>query len=197
MLAAGAVLNPLIIGHMIRCGPALPALLLCAYAVGRQPVRLSRVATERGAWPASCCPPRCSPSPIRTSTAVSWWPWLPMILGLYGVGRLVKSRTRLAADLEQRNEQLRQQRERRADLAVQADRARIAEGLDASLNAQITEMGAAAESGRQALAEEQSPEAAARGLRGHPAARPGDPHPHAPAWSAPSSSRSQSSRSRA
>jgi hypothetical protein len=84
----------------------------------------------------------------------------PMIVGLYAVGRLVESRTLLAADLEQRNEQLRQQRQRRAELAVEADRARIAEGLDTNLNAQITEIGVATQIGRQALADEKSAEAA-------------------------------------
>jgi hypothetical protein len=44
VLAVGAVLNPLLIGDMIRCGPALPALLFCAYAVGRRLDRLSRAA---------------------------------------------------------------------------------------------------------------------------------------------------------
>jgi hypothetical protein len=158
-LAAGAVLNPLLIGPMVRCGPALPALLLCAYSVGRRAVRLSWAATTLAlaclvlsAGVQSFTDPNLDGGVLVALT--------PMIVGLYWVGRLIKSRTELAADLEERNEQLRRQRERRADLAVQADRARIAEGLDVTLRAQITEMGAAAESGRHALAEEQSAEAA-------------------------------------
>lgn len=159
VLAAGAVVNPLLVGEMIRCGPALPALLLCAYSVGRQRVRL--------AWRARGSALACLllSATVQTFTDPNLNPGVmvamgPMILGLYGVGRLVESRTRLAAQLEQRNQELRRQRERRAELAVQADRVRIAEGLDVSLKAQITEMSAAAASGRQALAKEHSVEAA-------------------------------------
>ena len=155
VLALGAVLNPLIVGDMIRCGPALPALLLCAYSVGRKPARLGRAATGLAL---GClllaATVQCFTDPHLNAGVMV--PLAPMIVGLYWVGGLVKSRIGLAAELEERNEQLRQQRARRVELAVQADRARIAEGLDASLNAQITEMGAAAAFGRHALADEQS-----------------------------------------
>jgi hypothetical protein len=77
----------------------------------------------------------------------------PMILGLYGVGLLVTSRIGLAAELERQNDELRRQRARRAELAVAADRERIAQGLGAGLGAGIVQMGAAAATGRQALAE--------------------------------------------
>jgi signal transduction histidine kinase len=155
VLATGAVLNPLVIGDMIRCGPALPALLLCAYSVGRKPDRLS--------WPATGLALTCllSAATVQCFTDPNLNPAVmvamtPMILGLYLAGRLIRSRTVMASELEQRNEQLRQQRAMRADLAVQADRARIAEGIDASLNANITEMQVAAESGRRSLDEESS-----------------------------------------
>ena len=159
VLAAGAAVNPLLVGDMIRCGPALPALLLCAYSVGRQSGRLGRLA----AGSALAC--LLLSATVQTFTDPNLNPGVmvamgPMILGLYGVGRLVESRTRLAGELEQRNQELRRQRQRRAELAVQADRVRIAEGLEVSLNAQITEMSVAAASGRQALAEEHSVEAA-------------------------------------
>jgi hypothetical protein len=151
VLAAGAVLNPLVIGDMVRCGPALPALLLCAYAVGRHPGGIGRLATASAlgllllsAWV------QCYTDPnLQGDVLVAL---VPMILGLYGVGLLVRSRTKLADQLGERNEELRRQRERRAELAVDADRARIAEGLDESLSAQIVEMSAAASSGRRALA---------------------------------------------
>jgi signal transduction histidine kinase len=150
VLAVGAVLNPLVIGDMIRCGPALPALLLCSYALGRYPDRLRRpVAALALALLLVGAAVQCVTDPnLDPPTMVAL---VPMILGLYGVGRLVRSRTDLAGELERRNEELRLQRERRALLAVQADRARIAEGLDASLNAQIVEIGAAAERGRRIL----------------------------------------------
>jgi hypothetical protein len=36
VLGAAAVLNCLVIGRMVRCGAALPALLLVSYALGRE-----------------------------------------------------------------------------------------------------------------------------------------------------------------
>ena len=155
VLAAGAVLNPLVIGDMIRCGPSLPALLLCAYSVGRKPVRLG--------WPATSLALACLllSATVQCLTdpnlqAVVMVALAPMILGLYVAGRLVRSRISMASELEERNEQLRQQRSLRADLAVQADRARIAAGIDTGLNAHITEMEVAAESGRRSLGEKSS-----------------------------------------
>jgi signal transduction histidine kinase len=159
VLAGGAVLNVALVGDMIRCGPALPALLLCAYSVGRRPLRL-----RNGSAPlALACllfsaVLQCATDPnLQLDVMVAL---APMIVGLYAAGRLVDARTHLAADLEQRNAELRHQRQRRAAVAVEADRARIAEGLEAELNAQISEMGAAAANGRRALALERSPEAA-------------------------------------
>ncbi|MGA8725027.1 MAG: hypothetical protein WB565_08285 [Acidimicrobiales bacterium] len=156
VLAVGAVLNPLVVGRMIRCGPALPALLLCAYAIGRYQDRIGRTGTIASlacllgaAAVQGLTDPNLQPDIMVALT--------PMILGLYGVGRLVESRTRLAAELEGRNDELRRQRARRAELTVQAERARIAEGLDAGLNANIVEIGAAAASGRQALEEFAAP----------------------------------------
>ena len=100
VLAVGAVLNPLVIGDMIRCGPALPALLLVR--LRHRPLARTGYAARHGiaARLACCSRPPCNASPIPTSTCRPWWPWHRLILGLYGVGRLVRSRIRLAAELE-------------------------------------------------------------------------------------------------
>jgi hypothetical protein len=157
VLAAGAVLNPLIIGDMVRCGPSLPALLLCAYSVGRKPVSVAATGLALASLLLSASVQCVTDPNLQGSVMVAL---TPLILGLYWAGRLVRSRTGLAAELEQRNELLRLQRARRADLAVQADRARIADGLDANLNTQITEMEVAAQRGRAALEQEQSAQSA-------------------------------------
>jgi signal transduction histidine kinase len=160
VLAVGAVVNPLVIGRMVRCGPALPALLLVAYAMGWYPKGLSRLSSLLGlgflilsATVQCCTDPNLQPAVIIAMG--------PMIVGFYGIGRLVRSRTQMAAELERRNEELRRQRSRRAELAVLADRARIAEGLDADLNGRIVEMALAAGGGRIALQADDS-EGAAR-----------------------------------
>jgi hypothetical protein len=156
VLGAGAVLNGLAIGRMVRCGPALPALLLCAFALGRRtprlgwrPVSFAIACLILSAAVQSVTDPNLDPSILV--------PMVPMTLGLYGIGRLVESRSMLVARLRERNEELRHQRERVAQLAIAADRARIAEGLDESLSNRISDISKAAETGRQALAEENEP----------------------------------------
>jgi signal transduction histidine kinase len=159
VLGAGAVLNALAIGRMVRCGPALPALLLCAFALGRRTPRLGRRPVSfaiacliLSAAVQSVTDPNLDPSILV--------PMVPMTLGLYGIGRLVESRSMLVARLRERNEELRHQRERVAQLAIAADRARIAEGLDESLSIRISDISKAAETGRQALAEQNEPDVA-------------------------------------
>jgi signal transduction histidine kinase len=152
VLAGGAVVNLLIVGPMIRCGPALPALLLSAYAIGRYQDRIGRLTTIGGlGCLLGSATVQCLTDPnLQADVMVAL---VPMILGLYGVGRLVESRTRLTTELERRNDELGRQRARRAELAVEADRERIAQGLGAGLSAEIVQMGAAAAAGRQALQE--------------------------------------------
>jgi signal transduction histidine kinase len=152
VLGVGAVVNLLVVGRMIRCGPALPALLLSAYAIGRYQERIGRLATIAGlGCLLGSATVQCLSDPNLQADVLA--ALVPMILGLYGVGRLVESRTRLTAELERRNGELGRQRARRAELAVEADRERIARGLGAGLSAEIVQMGAAAAAGRQALAE--------------------------------------------
>jgi hypothetical protein len=152
VLAGGAVVNLLIVGRMIRCGPALPALLLSAYAIGRYQDRIGRLATIGGlGCLLGSATVQCLTDPnLQADVMVAL---VPMILGLYGVGRLVESRTRLTTELQRRNDELGRQRARRAELAVEADRERIAQGLGAGLGAEIVQMGAAAAAGRRALQE--------------------------------------------
>ena len=152
VLGVGAVINLVIVGGMIRCGPALPALLLSAYAIGRYQDRIGRLATIVGiGCLLGSATVQCLTDPnLQADVMVAL---VPMILGLYGVGRLVESRTRLTIELERRNDELVRQRARRAELAVEADLERIAQGLGAGLAAEIVQMGAAAAVGRRALQE--------------------------------------------
>jgi hypothetical protein len=155
VLGAGSLLNIFAIGHMIRCGPGLPALLLSAYAVGRFPVRLSVIGAvcSLGSLVVSATAQCLTDPQLQAEVLIVL---VPMILGIFGAGVLVASRTRLASELEQRNAELRHQREKRAELAVEADRARIAQGLDEALQDKIDEIGLAAAAGRDALMEEHS-----------------------------------------
>ena len=163
-LAIGAIVNVAVIGDMIRCAAALPALLVCAYAIGRYPARprwttgilgLSFLLISAGVQGAT--DPELSGSPFGEGLAES-----ALVLGFFfAAGGVIESRTRLGRELDRRNDQLRRQRERRAELAVAADRAQIADGLQGQLQTDIGDMRRAAVTARAALADGGSRQSAA------------------------------------
>ncbi len=170
-LGLGAVLNEVLIGPIVRCGPCLPALLIAAFSLGRWAPDLHwrSAAVAIGALFVSAIV-QCATDPqLQLDVLVAL---VPLILALYGTGRFLASRTALVARLRANNEQLRRQREQIAQLAIHADRARIAAGLNGSLSGRINDMAIAARSGREALTDpegtdsaEQAFEAIGRGGR--------------------------------
>jgi hypothetical protein len=76
---------------------------------------------------------------------------LPVLAWFFGAGRLVRARNEAARSLRLRSAELRRQRERTAELAVRADRARVAEDLDEALRARIADIARAASAGLAAL----------------------------------------------
>ena len=163
-LALGAIVNVAVIGDMIRCAAALPALLVCAYAIGRYPARprwaaailgLSFLLVSAGVQGAT--DPELSGSPFAEGLAE-----IALVLGFFfAAGCVIESRTRLGRELDRSNDQLRRQRERRAELAVAADRAQIADGLQGQLQTDIGDMRRAAVTARAALADGGSRQSAA------------------------------------
>jgi hypothetical protein len=150
ILGAAAVLNCLVIGRMVRCGAALPALLLAAYALGRQPHRRPRWALGLGfgallvsATLQCFYDPRLDPSVLCFM--------VPVLVGLLAAGMLIESRSALVERLRARNDELRRGRERIATLAMEADRARIATNLGGWLTHGIDGMEHAARRGIGAL----------------------------------------------
>ena len=144
-VAVGAVVNELLIGPLVRCGAALPAVFAIAFFVG------SRCTGRRLAIGLACC--------LGAVTTQSFFDpqlgvtflvaGLPVVAGFCAAGQLVRSRSAAAAALRDRNAELRAQREQTARLAVAADRARVAGGLDSFLQDRITTMAAAAAAGRE------------------------------------------------
>lgn len=65
---------------------------------------------------------------------------VPVSLAVWGAGRIVRARERTAAELVRRSEQLEQQREATAALAVEIDRERLASDLDLAVRARLHEM---------------------------------------------------------
>jgi len=72
----------------------------------------------------------------------------PLIVVLWGVGRIVHSRSTLVVTMTERNADLRKARTERARLEVATDRARIAGELDVLLQRRLAALAALAEDGR-------------------------------------------------
>ena len=144
-VAIGATVNELLIGPMVRCGAALPAVFAIAFFVG------TRCSGRRLAVGIAFClgavttqaffDPQLGPAFLVAG--------LPVTAGFCVAGQLVRSRSATAAALRHRNDELREQREQTAQLAVAADRARVAGGLDSFLRDRIIAIAAAAAAGRE------------------------------------------------
>jgi signal transduction histidine kinase len=149
VLAGGAVLNALAIGRMVRCGPALPALLVVAFALGRRnDIRDRRlIALAAACLIGSSAVQGFSDPDIPPVIVV---PMTLMIVALFAIGRGVSTHSAVVARLRTTNDELRQRRRQTAELAAQADRARIAEGLNDTLRSLLANLADAAEAGHSA-----------------------------------------------
>ena len=147
-LATGAGLNWWLIGHLVRCGAALPAVFYVAFIIG------SRCERRRAAFGVAAlavgivCQGASDPQLGSPSTAVIM---VPLALVFFGLGRLLRSRNATVRELRARTAQLHEQRERTAQVAVEADRARIVGDLDTFLQDRVGEMAASAASGHAVL----------------------------------------------
>jgi signal transduction histidine kinase len=146
-VAVGAALNELIIGPMVRCGPALPAVFVIAFFAATRLDR-RRLAIAIALCLASVAVQAFYDPNLGPSFLVAG---VPVTLAAGLAGRLARSRARTAAALRERNAELREQREQTAELAVAADRARVAADLDDFLRDRITAMATAAETGRDLI----------------------------------------------
>jgi signal transduction histidine kinase len=147
-LAIGAGLNWWLIGHLVRCGAALPAVFYVAFIIG------SRCERRRAAFGVAAlavgivCQGASDPQLGSPSVAVIM---VPLALVFVGLGRLLRSRNAAVSELRVRTAELHEQRERTAQMAVEADRARIAGDLDTFLQDRVGEIAASAVSGHAVL----------------------------------------------
>ena len=159
VLAAGALLNGLIFGPMVRCGAALPAVYMVAFTVGT-----IRDRARSAAGLALCAAAVVAEGLYDPQIEAQGLPFVLVAAGRVLRGRLlVRARTRTAEALRQRSAELRDQREQTARLAVLADRAKMSADLEGALHAQIGGIAAAAAAGLGALAAEDDGPAAATG----------------------------------
>ena len=131
-------------GHLVRCGAGLPLAFvlafLCGLAPARQRERLTALALSgllSGlvlVWDTAAGPE------ILPVVAV-------ILLGLYGIGRIVAHRGALARELRRRNEDLRVLRDERTALEISDDRARLSARLETLLEARLRQLATAADQG--------------------------------------------------
>jgi hypothetical protein len=76
----------------------------------------------------------------------------PLCAGVWGAGRMVRSREELAAQLAERSRLLDRQREQTAQLAVEVERTRLASDHDAAARVRVREIIELADSGERAVA---------------------------------------------
>jgi signal transduction histidine kinase len=149
-VAVGAALNELLIGPMVRCGPGLPAVFVIAFFAATRLDR-RRLAVAVALCLAAVVLQSFYDPNLGASFLVAG---VPVVLASCLAGRLARSRARAAAALRERNAELRHQREQTAELAVAADRARVAGDLDEFLRDRITAMANAAAAGRELVTED-------------------------------------------
>ena len=147
VLAAAAVLNGVLFGPMVRCGAALPAVFLVAFATG---VRCDRARSAAGLLlcaGAVAAEGLYDPQIEARGLVVV----LPVLIAFFAAGRLVRARTETAKALRVRSAELRRQREQTARLAVLADRAQLTADLKGTLHTQIGGIASTAATGLVAL----------------------------------------------
>jgi len=148
VLVAGALVNWWAIGTYVRCGATLPAVFYMAFVVGSRCKGRERAIGEGLVICSILIQCESDPQIYPLTNAILF---IPISLAFLGAGYLLHRRNVTVETLRVRTMELQQQRERNADLAVQADRARIAGDLDGYLHGQVSDIAAAAESGRQSL----------------------------------------------
>jgi signal transduction histidine kinase len=148
--------NGLLFGHLVRCGVALPAALIVAFAIG------ARLGWPRMAIGLALCAadvviegyydPQIGGQGLSTV--------VPAVLAFFALGCLVRARSRTARALRAASEQLRLERAETTRLALQADRAALSAAIDDSLRDRLDAIADIAATGLRPTAGEQDPAAA-------------------------------------
>ncbi|HZN89319.1 MAG TPA: hypothetical protein VFB44_10115 [Thermoleophilaceae bacterium] len=139
---AGLVINELLVGtDVLRCGVVFPTAFLFAFTAGAQ---LQGRESRNGL--------ALSLGLIVLVGAVELGPPTTAVfaavgLAIWAIGRIVRSRTRMANELEARTAELREARDERARLEVATDRTRISAELDELLQRRLGELARMADAG--------------------------------------------------
>jgi len=135
------LVNAALIAGAVRCGVTIPVALLLGFSAASR-LDLSRALAALGIALAIGVTLVLS-DPVF-SNGLGGTEDLPSILVLmavpWAIGRLVHSRTRIAADLQARTSELRTARDERARLEVATDRARLSGELDELLQRRLRDL---------------------------------------------------------
>lgn len=157
VLAAVGLHVALFQNDVVRCGVMIPIALLLAYAVGaRLALResLAGLALTLGITLLATAADHPTGADLGAFLGFAG----PVVIGVWGVGRLVRSRGRMVTELRARTVELREAREERARLEVADDRARLSAELDGLMQrrlsalAELADAGAGAGDAAEALA---------------------------------------------
>jgi hypothetical protein len=141
----GLVLNEVLVGtDLIRCGVVLPTACFFAFTAGAQlEGRESGIGLVLAAG-LTLVDFSVGFDPITTAVMST------VTVAMWGIGRIVRSRRRMADELQARTAELRDARDERARMEVAADRARISKELDELLQRRLGELARLADEGARA-----------------------------------------------
>lgn len=140
---AGTALHVAAYGTITRCGLLLPLLFVEAFAAAAVLERREALTGLGLVLGAGFVCLSADESAGWTGLTIS----VPLTLAVWSIGRIVRSRARMAARLRDHNTELGRQREANARLAVGSDRVRLAAELDALLRDRLVELTRLAEAG--------------------------------------------------
>ncbi len=138
------VLHDVFFGWVTRCGAGLPLAFVLAY--------LGAVSLERRqAWINLGLATLLSAAVLVVDATTGFEPIVlavPVLLIVFAVGRAVRQRSAMSAELRARTVELRELRDERVSLELADDRARLSRELDGLLQARLGQLTTAAESGK-------------------------------------------------
>jgi glucose-6-phosphate-specific signal transduction histidine kinase len=138
------VAHDLLFGWVTRCGAGLPLAFVLAY--------LGAVALERRqAWISLALSTLLTCAVLIRDATTGFEPIvlaLPIVLIVFGIGRAVRHRTAMSAELKARTAQLQELRDERVALELTSDRVRLSQELDGLLQERLGQLTTAADSGK-------------------------------------------------
>ncbi len=140
------IAHVLLFGEMTRCGVVFPLTWTLVFAAA---ARLQRGPALAGLLLGICCIAVMGSADSRVPFG-EIPPFLVLTILVWGAGRLVRSRTRAAAELQKSTDELRALRDERARLEVATDRERLSGELDELLQRRLGELARLADTGAAA-----------------------------------------------